>query len=102
MSEVGEIFEAALSERSAPMAGPGMRLVSLLEERIASLVERHREARKRVEELEEALAARDERIAELVRESGQQAELRVDVRQRIAALIEQVAELEQQTEGASE
>ncbi len=71
-------------------------LVDLLEERIASLVERHRDARKRIQELQDALDERDTRIDELEAGARGQGELRGELRERVSQLIDQIAELEQQ------
>ncbi len=96
MSEVSEIYGTALREGSAAAARPAVHLVSLLEERIASLVERHRDSRKRVEELEAALAEREARIGELTHQAGEQQRVRAEARERVTRLIGRVAELERQ------
>ena len=100
VGDVAETYGASLREGPAAAAQPAVHLVSLLEERIASLVERHRDSRKRVEELEASLAEREERIAELTRQAGEQQRVRAEARDRVTRLIEQVAELEGQPQGA--
>jgi uncharacterized coiled-coil protein SlyX len=100
VSEAAETYGATLRGGAAAAAQPPVHLVSLLEERIASLVERHRDSRKRVEELEAALAEREARIGELTQQSGDQQRIRAEARDRVARLIERVAELEKQPQGA--
>jgi len=99
MSEVGGTYGAAVRKGAAAAAQPAVHLVSLLEERIASLVERHRDSRKRIEELEAALAERAARIDDLTDEAGEQQRLRAQARERVTRLIEQVAEFEKQPQG---
>jgi uncharacterized coiled-coil protein SlyX len=98
--EASEAYGASLREGPAAAAQPAVHLVSLLEERIGALLERHRDSRQRVEELEAALAERDARIEELTEQSGEQQRIRAEARERVTRLIAQVADLEKQPQGA--
>lgn len=90
MSELGESFDGA---GVAPSAG-AVDLLLQLEERVAALVERHREARVTIDELRATLAERLARLATLEAELESAGKLRTELRQRVARLIEQVGELE--------
>lgn len=103
MSEVGESLGRAPLDGSAAAARMTAGLVTLLEERIASLVERHQGARKRIEELSAALEEREGAITELARQAGRHVEIQHEIRERVGHLIEQVGELEQlRPEGRAE
>ena len=103
MSEVGESLGRVHLDGPAAAAPMVANLVTLLEERVASLVERHRDARKRIEELSAALEEREATIADLSRRAGQDAELKQELRGRVGRLIEAVGELEQlRPEGRAE
>ncbi len=95
MGEVGETLRAPLGAGGARSTSTAASLVTLLEERIASLVERYRGARKRIEELQTALDEREGRLAELNEEVLAHARLRSELRERVSRLIDQIAELEQ-------
>ncbi len=97
--EAGREYGAALREGSVGAAQPAVQLLSLLEERIASSVERHRDSRKRIEDLEAALAEHEAHIAELTGRATEQQRVRAEARERVTRLIERVAELERQPQG---
>lgn len=69
-------------------------LLKVLEERVARLVERHREAKQETQELSETVAERDRQIRELSKRLEASDRLRADVRKRIASLIAEVDKLQ--------
>jgi chromosome segregation ATPase len=73
--------------------------MSVLEQRVGSLVERHRETRKSVEELSAALEERELRLAELSREVAEHEQQRARLRERVLKLAAQVEEFEKAQPG---
>lgn len=69
-------------------------LVAVLEERLASLVERHREALKTIEELQTQLQDRRTQISELSRRVEQDEVLRDEARVRLVGVIERLIQVE--------
>ena len=69
-------------------------LLAVLEERLASLVERHREALKTIEELESQLVESSARMAELERRFDARDGLRREARSRMQAAIGRLEEIE--------
>ena len=67
---------------------------ALLEDRISSLVERHREASRLVEELRGELEDREARLEQLTAEVGQHELQREDLRKRVAGMIRRLKRLE--------
>ena len=69
-------------------------LVALLEERLASLVERHREALKAIEELQTQLQDRHAQLADLTRRLDARDGAREEASRRIGGLLERLSQLE--------
>jgi chromosome segregation ATPase len=67
---------------------------SVLEQRVEALVDRHREALARIEDLRLQLRARDDQVAELNRQLAALQRLRGEVLRRVEGLMGRVAELE--------
>lgn len=101
MSDLGEAPDPWLAGDGASPQ-PEVGLITTLEARVVALVERHREARKTIDELQLALEERDARLAELARRVEDHEQLRGRVRERVAGLIERVKQLENQQPGSSE
>ncbi len=76
------------TERGAPD------LVGLLEEKVARLVERHRDARKTIEDLRGQLKDREKRIGELTDRVYTLGRVRDDARKRLDTLIAEVDRME--------
>ena len=78
-------------------------LFDLLEERVASLVERQRDARKSVEELDAQIEERDALVAALKEQLAAADDLKRDLHERVSRLIARIDALEaQQTASAGE
>ncbi len=82
-------------------SGNGVGLFGLLEERIASLLERFHQALKRIEDLEMELAERDARATSVERRADElrgrlegEQRRREELRERTGRLIEELARLE--------
>jgi len=101
MSDLGEAPDPWLGGDGASPQ-PAVGLIITLEARVVALVERHREARKTIEELQLALEERDAQLAELARRMDDHEQLRGQVRERVSGLIERVKQLEDQQPGSSE
>ncbi len=101
MSDLGEAPDAWLG-RDGALPQPEVGLITTLEARVVALVERHREARKTIDELQLAPDERDARLADLARRVEDHEQLRGQVRERVAGLIEHVKQLEHQQPGSSE
>ena len=87
---------AASLQSSTGAGGPrsGGDLISLLSERVQSLVERFRATKNHVAQLDGLLSERDQQIGELTRQLEQAREVRDKVQQRIDNLVTQVERLE--------
>ena len=81
-----------LREPDAEATATAGRLMAILEERVASLVERHAVERRKVEELRASLAESEARARELV--AGHE-RFKAELRARVERLIERVEALEQ-------
>lgn len=97
MSELGGPLESSPEAR----ASTGDGLLGLVEERVAALVARHREAGRVIEELRSTLAERDARLADLAHQADAAEKLRAELRERVARLIQQVEQLERAPAGDS-
>jgi chromosome segregation ATPase len=69
-------------------------LLVLLEERIARLIERHRDARRTIAELRSQLKERDRRVGELNERVYALGRVRADARKRVDRLIAELERLE--------
>jgi hypothetical protein len=84
-------------QRALPDAGPeshGKDLFSLLEQRVEALVDRHREALSRIQDLREELAGRDAQVAHLRSRVAALQELRAEVLRHLESLIARVDDLQ--------
>lgn len=91
MSELGESLPPLV--RSPGQAAPAG-LMGVLEERVQSLVDRFRDARKTIEELQGAVEERDAQLANLKQRTGDADKLRRELKKRVNRLLDQVRELE--------
>jgi chromosome segregation ATPase len=91
MSELRESFEPSASPAARPGSGG---LVGLLEERVTALVDRFREAKKTIDELQSALEERDTRLSDLTQRTDEADALRRDLKKRVNRLLDQVRRLE--------
>ena len=91
MSNVGETLQSTdLTSRS----GNGAELIAILEERVGSLVERHREALKTIDELRQRLDQAEARLKGLETDAQSHEDSRQVLYQRVTRLIDRVRELE--------
>lgn len=81
------------------LALAGLDLVSLLEQRVASLVERYRGAQKNADERATELELLDERLRALEARVEADERLRGELRVRVAGLIDRVKRMEAAGEG---
>lgn len=81
-------------DRAAPTERGAVDLVGLLEERVARLVERHRDARKTIQDMRGQLKDREQRIGELTDRIYTLGRVRDDARKRLEALIAQIDRME--------
>ena len=81
-------------DRAVPAERGTVDLVGLLEEKVARLVERHREARKTIQDMRVQLKEREQRIGELTDRVYTLGRVRDDARKRLEALIAQIDRLE--------
>ena len=101
MSDLGEAPDPWFGGDGASPQ-PAVGLITTLEARVVALVERHREARKTIEELQQALEEREARLADLSRRVDDHEQVRGQVRQRISGLVERLKQLENRRPGSGE
>ncbi len=90
MSNVEPMLESAAPSESAG----GTDLLRVLEDRITGLVDRHREARKRIGELQTRLDASEARAAALSDSVAAAGRLRDELRDRIGRVLARVEAIE--------
>jgi TolA-binding protein len=101
MSEQTQALPGALPLGTTPAgARSGPDLLSSLEERVTRLVERHREAKAAVHDLQAQLRDRDSEIAELQRRIAALAKARSTALERLDSVIDEMERIEK-SEGAS-
>ena len=83
----------------ASMADNGVQLVSVLEDRVSALVERHRDAQKLIEELTARVGQQDAAILQLRARIEEEEKLRANVRDRVGRLIDTVTALADEASG---
>ncbi len=77
--------------------GASLDLIDLLEERVARLVERHREARKTISDLRGQLKERESRIGDLTDKVYTLGRVRDEAHKRVDELISRIDRLEGKT-----
>lgn len=95
---MGELGGSVEFPSRADGGGSGS-LMNRLEERIASLVARHREARKNIEELQSQLEDSAARIDELTRRVEVSDRLRIELIERVSLLIDRIDALDRSGDG---
>jgi len=91
MSNVGETLQATdFGSRS----GNGAELIAILEERVGSLVERHRKALQTIAELRQRVDRAESRLSALKGDSQSREDSRQLLHQRLTRLIDRIRELE--------
>jgi chromosome segregation ATPase len=91
MSNVGETHQSTDFES---WSGNGAELIAILEARVASLVERHREALQTIDELRQRLDQAESRLKVLETDAQSHEDSRQLLYQRVTKLIDRIRELE--------
>jgi len=91
MSNGGETLQSTDLES---WSGNGAELVTTLEERVGSLVERHREALQTIDELRQRLGQAESRLKTVETDAQSHEDSRQLLHQRVTKLIDRIRELE--------
>ncbi len=92
MSDSAEGLPFGLSDRHE------VDLFVLLEQQLQQLIERHRDSRKTIEEMQGVIGERDRQIALLEMQAGESVELRTRVASRIDGLVAEIDRLQSAAE----